>query len=252
MKLKLISILFIVCIVVLAYVLINILYSKTWLVNQNYLATGLIPIPMNKLKDYQTKSYFYEIWIYANSVDKTLPSPFPTPTTQNPNPNNYISATTTIAGPSNSTGNIFYVTESISLDLYNNTSLGVSIYKQTSTAISPSYDAYMVTSEFPLQKWQQVIIHVQNYLMDFYLNGKLVKSTNLTSANGVLIPNTTSSINFGKADAYIAKFNRLTSVLNTNIAWKRYLEGNGTLAPIHANLTLTADPEKTVSRFVLF
>jgi hypothetical protein len=247
MKLKIISIVFIVCIIVIVSVLINILYSKTWLVNQNYLATGLIPIPMNKLKDYQSNSYFYEIWIYANSVDKALVSPIPTPTTQNPKPNNYISTTTTNAGALNSNGNIFYIDKSISLDLYKNTSLCVSIYKD-----SANYDAYMVTSEFPLQKWQQVIIHVQNYLMDFYLNGKLVKSTELTSTNGVPVPNKTASINFGKADAYIAKFNRSTSVLSTNDAWKRYLEGNGTLVPIHANLTLTVDPEKTVSHFNLF
>ena len=246
MKLKLISILFIVCIVVLVYILINILYSKTWLVNQNYLATGLIPIPMNKLKDYQSNSYFYEIWIYANSVDNTSASPTPTPTTPT---NRYTPTKTSNAGEANPTGNIFYVTESISLDLYKNTSLCVSIYNKTA---SSNYDTYIVTSEFPLQKWQQVIIHVQNYLMDFYLNGKLVKSTNLTSTNGVLVPDKTASINFGKADAYIAKFNRLTSVLNTNIAWKRYLEGNANLAPIHANLTLTVDPEKTVSHFNLF
>ena len=247
MKLKLITIVFVVCIVVLVYILINILYSKTWLVNQNYLATGLIPIPMNKLKDYQTKSYFYDIWIYANSVDNASASEIPPPTQ---NPNKYTSTPILNAGALNLSGNIFYVTNSISLDLYKNTSLCVNVYNPT--VPSKPYDSYIVTSEFPLQKWQQVIIHVQNYLMDFYLNGKLVKSTNLTSTNGVPIPTATASINFGKADAYIAKFNRLTSVLNTNIAWKRYLEGNATLAPIHANLTLTADPEKTVSHINLF
>jgi hypothetical protein len=88
--------------------------------------------------------------------------------------------------------------------------------------------------------------------MDFYLNGKLVKSTELTSTNGVKIPTTSASINFGKSDAYIAKFNRLTSTLTTDMAWKRYLEGNATLVPIHARLTLTSDPEKTVSNFHLF
>lgn len=243
---KLISIVFIVCIIVLVYILINILYSKNWLVNQNYLGTGLIPIPMNKITDYQTNSYFYEIWIYANSVDNALASQILPPTQ---NPHKYTSTPISNAGLSNLPGNIFY-DGSISLDLYKNTSLCVNIYNPT--VVNTPYDSYIVTSEFPLQKWQQVIIHVQNYLMDFYLNGKLVKSTNLTSTNGVRLPNSTALINFGKADAYIAKFNRLTSVLNTNVAWKRYLDGNATLAPIHANLTLTVDPEKAVSHINLF
>jgi hypothetical protein len=247
---KLISVVFIVCIIVLVFVLINILYSKNWLVNQNYLGTGLIPIPMKKITDYQSNSYFYEIWIYANSVDTALPSQIPPPTQ---NPHKYESTPIPNAGPSNLPGNIFYVDDSISLDLYKNTSLCVNVSNTNpSTRQAKPYDSYIVTSEFPLQKWQQVIIHVQNYLMDFYLNGKLVKSTNLTSTNGVSIPSTTASINFGKADAYIAKFNRLTSVLNTNVAWKRYLDGNSTLVPIHANLTLTVDPEKTVSHLNLF
>jgi hypothetical protein len=228
MRLKLITILFVVSIIVLVYILFHILYSKTALVKQQYLGTGLIPIPMTKIPNYTSNSYFYEIWIYTNSVDKA-------------------SSAITNAAATNPGGNIFYVDNSISLDLYKNTELYVNVNNAQNT-----YDQYMVTKEFPLQKWQHIIIHVQNYLMDLYLNGKLVKSNQLTSANKVKIPATGASIYFGKSDTYIAKFNRLTSILNTNIAWQKYLEGNSNLVPIHARLSLTADPEKTVSSYNLF
>jgi len=229
MKLNLITILFIACIIVLIYILMHVLFAKNALVKQQYLGTGLIPIPMTTLKDYQTTSYFYEIWIYANSVNKAA------------------TFASNIAAASNPAGNIFYVDNSISLDLYRNTELYVNVNKSTT-----GYDPYIVTNSFPMQKWQQVIIHVQNYLMDFYLNGKLVKSTELTSTNGIKIPQPSSSVNFGKTDAYIAKFNRLSSVLNTKIAWERYLEGNANLVPMHAKLTLTSEPDKTVSNYNLF
>jgi len=232
MKLNLITILFIACIIVLIYILMHVLYAKNALVKQQYLGTGLIPIPMTTLKDYQTTSYFYEIWIYANSVNKAE-----------------LFSSLNKAGASNPAGNIFYVTNSISLDLYQNTELYVNVHNTNSVN---SYDPYIVTKSFPIQKWQQVIIHVQNYLMDFYLNGKLVKSTELTSTNGIKIPQPSSSVKFGKTDAYIAKFNRLSSILNTKIAWERYLEGNANLVPMHAKLTLTSEPGKTVSNYNLF
>lgn len=230
MKLNLIPILFVVCIIVLVSILINVLYARNSLVIQHNLASGLIPIPINTVKDYQSNVYFYEIWIYANSVGSAA-------------------SNTDMVAATNPAGNIFYVDNSISLDLYKNTSLYVNVYNSSATN---KYNAYMVTSEFPLQKWQQVIIHVQHYLMDFYLNGKLVKSTELTSANGVQIPSSSASINFGKTNAYIAKFNRLTSILNTNIAWQRYLQGNATMVPMHASLSLTTDPEKSVTNYKLF
>ena len=226
---KLISILFVVSIIVLVYILINVLYAKNALIKQHYLGTGLIPIQMSTISNYQSNSYFYEIWIYANSVD------------------NAKVFTTNVAGPANLTGNIFYVDSSISLDLYKNTALYVNVNNTINT-----YTAYNVTQEFPLQKWQQVIIHVQNYLMDFYLNGKLVKSMQLNTDTGVKIPSSSASVNFGKSDVYIAKFNRLTSILNTNIAWQKYLEGNSNLIPMHARLTLTVDPDKTVTNYNLF
>lgn len=229
MKLKLITLFSIAFVILILYILFNVLYSSKTLIQQNYLGTGLIPIQMSELKDFQTKTYFMRFG-YINSVDKAASA---------------VSSTT--VGNNNLKGNIFYIDNMISLDLYQNTALYVNVYNSNGL-----YDNYNVTQALSLQRWQQVIISVQNYLMDFYLNGKLLKSIELTANNGVPVPTANTKINFGSTDAYIAKFNRSSSTLTTDVAWKKYLAGNSGIIPMHANLTLTTDPTNNTKRFDLF
>jgi hypothetical protein len=234
MKLRIVPIILIALVILILYILFNVVYSSIPLIQQNYLGTGLVPIPMNKIKDYQMNTYFYEIWVYVNSLD------------------NASAITSTIpVGSANKKGNIFYVEDMISLDLYKNTSMYVNVYN-TSSLNPNKYDNYNITQALPLQKWQQVIISVQNYVMDLYLNGKLIKSIELSSSKGIPIPKTNSTINFGSSDVYIAKFNRVSSTLSTTMAWDKYMAGNSTIAPIHANLTLTTDPKNGTTRIDLF
>lgn len=227
MKINLILIFWIALVIVLIFILFNIMYSSKQIIRQNYLGTGLIPIPMSSLNDFQSKIYYYEIWIYVNSVDTAA-------------------INTTSVAITNPKGNIFYIDNTISLDLYKNTSLNVNVYNTN------KYDSYNITPTLPLQKWQHIIISVQNYLMDFYLNGKLLKSINLSANNGVPVPSKTAKINFGGCDAYIAKFNRSSTKITTNEAWKRYLDGNSGIIPIKASLTLTTDPTRTTKHINLF
>jgi hypothetical protein len=219
---RFINILLFILLLVIAYILYYVFKAKQSIVSQNYLGNGLIPVPMSQLTNFSSNTYFYEIWIYVNSVSKAgnLPS----------------------AANTNPYGNIFYVTNNISLDVYKNTSLNVNINK------SSSYDTYTITDSLQLQRWQQIIISVNNNLMDLYLNGKLVKSIQLQSIN---IPTKNANINFGKSDIYISKFNRLSSVMNTQTAWNRYIEGNAGLVPVHANVTLTSNGSAT-SKYDLF
>lgn len=232
MKLRIIPLIFIAFVILLLYILFNVVYSSTPLIQQNYLGTGLVPIPMNKIKDYQLKTYYYEIWIYVNSLDKAASN----------------TSGTIPVGSANKMGNIFYVDNMISLDLYKNTSMYVNVYDSDNTG----YVNHNVTQALPLQKWQQVMISVQNYLIDFYLNGKLIKSVESSSSKGVPIPKENSTINFGSSDVYIAKFNRVSSTLNTTMAWNKYMEGNSTISPIHASVTLTTDPKNGTTSINLF
>ena len=214
------SILIIVIIYILFFVTKN---NKSSLVRQNYLANGIIPINMNTLKNFQSKTYSYEIWININSFAKT----------------GALSRSDNVAS-FNKSGNIFYITHCISLDIYNNGSIYVTIY-------NGSYNNYVVTNLLEMQRWQQIIISVNNNnILDLYLNGKIVKSINTT----VPSPGSNATIDFGNADAYISKFSRLDGVMDTNTAWQKYLEGNAGIIPLHANVALIKD--KIETRFSLF
>jgi hypothetical protein len=217
------SILIIVIIYILFFVTKN---NKSSLVRQNYLANGIFPINMNTLKNFQSKTYSYELWININSFAKT----------------GALSNSDYVAS-SNKYGNIFYITNCISLDIYNNGSIYVNIFND----VSLSYNNHPITNLLEMQRWQQIIISVNNNnILDLYLNGKIVKSIKTT----VPTPRSNATINFGNADAYISKFSRLDGVMDTNTAWQKYLEGNAGIIPLHANVALIKD--KIETRFSLF
>lgn len=212
------SILIIVILYILFFVTTN---SNKSLVRQNYLMNGIIPMNMNLLKNFQSKSYSYEIWINVNSFAKTVDPP------------------SKIAG-SNPTGNIFYITKCLSLDIYNNGSIYVNCVDGLTN------NNYIVTNLLETQRWQQIIISVNNgNLLDLYLNGKIVKSITTT----VPTPGSNAAITFGNSDVYVAKFNRFDVAMDTNTAWKKYLEGNAGIIPIRANLALVRNDIE--SRFTI-
>ena len=212
------SILIIVILYILFFVTTN---SNKSLVRQNYLMNGIIPMNMNLLKNFQSTSYSYEIWININSFAKTTGQ-----------------SSTNVAN-ANMTGNIFYITNCLSLDIYNNGS----IYVNTGSGYSNNY---IVTNLLETQRWQQIIISVNNgNLLDLYLNGKIVKSITTT----VPTPGSNAAITFGNSDVYIAKFNRFDVAIDTNTAWKKYLEGNVGIIPVRANLALVKNDIE--SRFTI-
>ena len=202
-----------VIVILLIYILYHVTKYNRALVTQNYLKNGISPINMSALSNYNTNTYAYEIWINVNTLNNM--SAFSASTVANGNLN----------------GNIFYITNCISLDVYNNDALYVNIYNGS------GYTNYKVTSVLELQSWQQIIISVsKNNILDLYLNGKLISSINTNS--GIPVPTSAATINFGRADSFIAKFNRLNKPMNTNTAWKLYLEGNAGVIPVHAGVSL--------------
>jgi len=219
---RFVTIILFTLIIVITYILINILYSKNVLIQQNYLKTGLLPIKLSALKDYQAKSYYYEIWIYVNKLGTTV--------------SNIIQV-----GKTNTDYNF-------SLEVGTNTDSQLYIKSKTGT----TDNKYIITPSLQLQKWQQVLISVQNTLLDLYLNGKLVRSVTLDSTDTILSsPDATSQITFGLSDIYIAKLNRQSSNLNTRIAWNSYLQGNSNMIPMHATLELTSE-NTTTNKYNLF
>jgi hypothetical protein len=92
-----------------------------------------------------------------------------------------------------------------------------------------------IVNNFPLQKWTCIVISVDgNKTIDCYLDGKIVKSkqetTALTSTStdsqiveGDLVVNDIANDN----DIRVATFKRIPQTMDPGTAWKQYIDGNG-------------------------
>jgi hypothetical protein len=83
-----------------------------------------------------------------------------------------------------------------------------------------------ITNNFPIQKWTHVIVSIDNKIADFYLDGKLVLSKQLSEQPKVSI----SPIQIGGKtpnDIFLARFYRWTYPMDPQTAWNEYLSGNG-------------------------
>lgn len=104
-----------------------------------------------------------------------------------------------------------------------------------------------LTNKFPIQKWVHVAISKNGNILDFYLDGKLVKS--YQPDGSIDVAGTTSSIVFGstgnKNDIFLAKFQRNTNTLDPKSAFNLYLMGPGTGVP------MTSDYNYNLSMSVL-
>ena len=107
--------------------------------------------------------------------------------------------------------------------------LWLSISKDSPTlackfATNNSYKTDIITNNFPLQKWTFITISVDNQYVDYYLNGKLVKS--IYNENPLKLPNTTA-IDLGILNANVSLFNFTDNASDPQTVWNTYLKGNG-------------------------
>ena len=89
---------------------------------------------------------------------------------------------------------------------------------------SDSTNTVTISNNFPLQRWVYVIVSVDGQVVDCYLDGKLVKSQQLTS-----LPDVSGKydINYGRFDAFLTMFSRPATATDPQTAWSGYLNGNG-------------------------
>jgi hypothetical protein len=107
----------------------------------------------------------------------------------------------------------------------------------------------VITDNYPIQKWCCIVISVDNVFVDFYLDGKLVKSQKLetapkqpldvgdassdSTANIILggsynNSNTDTAFTYTTFDAAVNNFTRWSTPVNPQIVWNNYINGNGT------------------------
>ena len=91
-----------------------------------------------------------------------------------------------------------------------------------------------VTHNFPLQKWVHILVTTEastnGRIVDIYLDGKMVKSVNITYSEGDsenYKPNDTHAIKFDQFQCYISKFERIPKTFDPKTAYNKYKQGNG-------------------------
>lgn len=91
-----------------------------------------------------------------------------------------------------------------------------------------------VTHNFPLQKWVHILVTTEastnGRIVDIYLDGKMVKSVNITydaTEAENFSPSNNDDITFGSFPCYISKFERIPKTFDPKSAYNKYKEGNG-------------------------
>ena len=116
-----------------------------------------------------------------------------------------------------------------------------------------------VMTNFPLQKWVCVVISVDNKIVDLYIDGKLIRSTQLDTMP--VATSKESTVSYGLCTTgckgYISKFERIPRPMDPSTAWSKYMDGNGgnyfskLLSSYGGRLTITKD-DLDLRQFNLF
>jgi len=200
-----VTIVLIVAILVLLYVLYAYFTDSSKELVQT--ASLLTPVPaITDIKGPKNTRYAHSVWIYVNTwdnnVDKTIIS----------RANNY--------------------------KLYLDKHSPVLKLDVTMNDTDGSTDTMMITNNFPLQKWVNITVSMDNQFADAYIDGKLVRSQRFYKKIGdnsdaipIVPPDKEVPVYLGntdgKFDAYATQFKRWTEPMDPETAWDLYMKGNG-------------------------
>lgn len=98
------------------------------------------------------------------------------------------------------------------------------------TGTAAIYTDLMTHEDFPFQKWVFINVVVNGDILEFYLNGKLVKTKQLSATEKeAIVHKTTDTITYGNPllSGHITRFTRLAEQISSDEVWAKYLTGNG-------------------------
>lgn len=107
-----------------------------------------------------------------------------------------------------------------------------------------------IIDNFPLQKWVYVIVSVDSNIVDFYIDGKLIRSLKHTATMPSIIATDQISCNITSPSAseiYLANFERFPFAIDPTLAQSKYMSGNGAnplsnyFSSYEGSFTLTKD-----------
>ena len=203
-----ITIILIVAILVLLYVLYAYYTdSSSELVQTASLLTSVPPI--SDISGPKNTRYAHSVWIYVNTWDNNKEKVI---FSRDDNLKLYLDQTSPV--------------------------LKLDVTMNNTTAATPSIEPMIITNNFPLQKWVNVTISMDNQFADAYIDGKLVRSQRFfkkTENNGSAIPIVPPGKEVpvylgnkgGEFDAYATRFRRWTTPIDPETAWDVYMKGNG-------------------------
>lgn len=182
-----------IVLLIVAYFLYLYLTGSTKTAVQNtYMKTQMAPIPITNYSGPNSLKSAYSFWLFVNKLESLTTTVF------------------TLEEPSSE-----------------KPLLSVTIDNSSKLQIGVGENTYIVTENFPLQKWERIDISFDNNTMDVYLSGKLLRSFKLSNR---LSASTNANIKFGAIDAYISGFKRQSSPMDPSTAWSAYMSGNQTFA----------------------
>jgi len=179
-----------VIVILFLYVLYNNYIRTNNLIGTTDLSKETPNIDVNNLQSRNSTRYAFGIWVYVNSWNNT-------------NQKNILSR--------GGDFDLFLDTTSPKLNLKFN--------------LQDKPSTILLTNNFPIQKWTYVILSVDNQIVDFYMDGKLVLSKQLPSMP--VTSNNNITLGSGKPDITVTALNRYTEPMDPATAWAKYLRGNG-------------------------
>lgn len=207
----------VVLLIVAYFIYLYLTGSATTAVQNTYMKTQMAPIPITNYSGPNSVRSAYSFWLFVNKLESLTTTVF------------------TLEEPSS-------VSPLLSVAIDNSSKLQIGVGPNT----------YVVTDNFPLQKWERIDISFDNKTMDVYLSGKLLRSFKIPET---ITPSTNANIKFGAIDAYISGFKRQSSPMDPSTAWAAYMSGNKTFFGnmptygVTVELTKDAVSQKRVNLF---
>jgi hypothetical protein len=190
---KILTLILLIIIVIMLYIgLVYYFTPKTTITKRIYLANGVPDVPLSDLPSIGAAKYSYEFWIYVNHS-------FPRGDL------------------------VFRIADNKTFEKSNIQFITMG----NSARLTVGETNIEITDKFPLQRWQYVIINVDNNLVEIYLDGKLFRS--IKTPISIPTPNANSQLMFGTGDIYLSSFNRNLFTIDQTTAFKNYMNGNNGL-----------------------
>jgi hypothetical protein len=179
------------------------------------------------LKNPSSYNYTYSAWIYVNNWNwnKKMPIYYRDYVTGKAQPDaNFVTGDFANQGANTINNSMFM--------LYLDASKPI-LYCQVPEKTVDNAQPFTITSNFPIQNWTNVVVSVNSQYVDFYINGKLVKSVQM--ANIPQMPSATTPVYLGQGgDIVISGFTYTTSATSPQSVWTSYINGNPTSSSLSA------------------